>query len=149
MTLFGDEHERLWEIVKSALAAIIDSNSVQKSFEKIDASFAAGTGTVLFFEDQAVIQSMQRQWPQFAMNFPAWSEQSSGMAQFAVWTTLAEVDLGASLQHYNPLIDEAVRTEWKLPLEWSLRAQMPFGSNQGPLPEKTYINDEERFRCFS
>lgn len=149
VTLFGGEHERLWEIVKTALAAIVDSKSVQQSFKKIDTSFAAGAGTVLFFEDQSVVQTMQRKWPQYAENFPLWSEQSSGMAQFAVWTALAEVGLGASLQHYNPLIDEAVRTEWTLPHCWKLRAQMPLGSNQAAFPDKTFINDEERFRCFS
>ncbi|HGN8625353.1 nitroreductase family protein [Pseudomonas aeruginosa] len=148
VVLFAGEHERLWAIVKSALAAIVDRESVQLSFDKIDTSFAAGIGTVLFFEDKTVIQSMQRQWPQYAENFPTWSEQSSGMAQFAVWTALAEADLGASLQHYNPLIDEAVRAQWALPHSWSLRAQMPFGSNQGPLPEKAFMKDTERFRSF-
>lgn len=148
VTLFGVEHERLWEIVKSTLAAIVDSKAVQQSFKKINSSFASGTGTVLFFEDQTVIQSMQNNWPQYAENFAVWSEQSSGMAQFAVWMALAEVDLGASLQHYNPLIDDAVKKQWELPHWWTLRAQMPFGSNEGTLPEKTFMNDEERFRCF-
>lgn len=31
-----------------------------------------------------------------------------GMAEYATWLALTEAGLGASLQHYNPLIDEAV-----------------------------------------
>ena len=50
------------------------------------------------------------------------------MAQFAVWTMLADSGLGASLQHYNPLIDEAVRQAFEVPASWRLVAQMPFGA---------------------
>ena len=35
--------------------------------------------------------------------------------------------IGASLQHYNPLIDNEVREHWGLPGQWQLIAQMPFG----------------------
>lgn len=32
------------------------------------------------------------------------------------------------MQHYNPLIDEAVSAEFGLPPSWVLQAQMPFGT---------------------
>ena len=54
----------------------------------------------------------------------------------------------ASLQHYNPLIDEAVAKEWQLPETWELIAQMPFGA---PLQEpgaKEFNPIEERVRIF-
>ena len=35
--------------------------------------------------------------------------------------------MGASLQHYNPLIDDEVRRVWNLSDDWKLIAQMPFG----------------------
>ena len=47
------------------------------------------------------------------------------MHQFAIWTMLEDAGLGASLQHYNPLIDEKVQNEWKLNPNWKLIAQMP------------------------
>ncbi|MCV5410491.1 nitroreductase, partial [Escherichia coli] len=75
-------------------------------------SFRAGFGTVLFFEDTDVIKDLQQKFALYADNFPIWSEHATGIAQFAVWTTLAQEKVGASLQHYNPLIDEAVRKEW-------------------------------------
>ena len=40
--------------------------------------------------------------------FPIWSEQASGIVQFAVWTALAEAGISASLQDYNPVVDDAV-----------------------------------------
>jgi len=109
-------------------------------------SFAAGAGTVLFFEDQDTVKSMQEQYPLYADYFPIFSEHSAGMAQFAVWTALAEAGVGASLQHYMPLIDEAVAQEWHVPTAWKLRAQMPFGANAQPIGEKTFIDDAVRFR---
>lgn len=45
---------------------------------------------------------------------------------------------GASLQHYNPLIDDAVAAEWKLPASWKLISQMPVGSREAPAGEKTF-----------
>lgn len=76
------------------------------------------------------------------------SEHSAGMAQFAVWTALAEAGIGASLQHYNPLVEAEVTKQWNVPASWKLRAQMPFGSNLQPFPEKTFIADELRFKTF-
>ena len=70
------------------------------------------------------------------------------MAQYAVWLALAEVGLGATLQHYNPIIDQAVAEAWDIPTNWKLRAQMPFGSIEAPAGEKTYIDEEVRFKVF-
>lgn len=112
------------------------------------ASFAAGAGTVLFFEDQDVVKGLQEQFASYADNFPIWSEQSSGIAQFAVWTALADAGIGASLQHYNPVVDAAVAETWDIPASWTLRAQMPFGSNEAGFGEKTFMEDEQRFRVF-
>ncbi|MCJ9709258.1 nitroreductase family protein, partial [Bordetella hinzii] len=81
----------------------------------------------------------------YADNFPVWSEQASGMAQLSVWSALANAGVGASLQHYNPLIDAAVAREWKVPASWKLRAQMPFGSNEAPKSEKAFMDDADRF----
>ena len=71
-------------------------------------SFAAGAGTILFFEDQDVVRSLQEKFALYADNFPVWSEQAGGMAQLSVWAALANAGVGASLQHYNPLVDADV-----------------------------------------
>ena len=49
------------------------------------------------------------------------------MLQFTVLSALREVNIGANLQHYNPVIDEAVRKLFDVPEGWVLVAQMPFG----------------------
>ncbi len=145
--LFEAMHEKLWDITRETLRAIVPADAFAPTDAKMDA-FAAGAGTVLFFEDQDAIQELQKQFPLYADAFPMFSEHSAGMAQFAVWTALAEAGIGASLQHYNPLIDAEVAKQWNVAASWKVRAQMPFGSNLQPFPEKTFIADELRFKTF-
>jgi predicted oxidoreductase (fatty acid repression mutant protein) len=146
--LFGAPSLKFWEMVKDALRKIVPAEAFAASEQRVN-GFAAGAGTVLFFEDQAVVQGMQEKFALYADNFPIWSEQASGMAQYAVWVALANANIGASLQHYNPLVDDAVQKEWNVPTSWKLRAQMPFGSNQAPFGDKTFIEDDIRFKVFS
>ena len=72
-------------------------------------AFKSGYGTVLYFEDSEVVEGLQANFALYKDNFPTWSQQSSGMLQFAIWTALEIEGFGATLQHYNPLIDEEVR----------------------------------------
>lgn len=71
------------------------------------------------------------------------------MAQYAVWTSLAQEKVGASLQHYNPLIDEKVHKSWNIPNSWKLRAQLVFGAIKQLANEKTFIDDDIRFKVLS
>ncbi|KZC39400.1 MULTISPECIES: nitroreductase family protein [Rhodanobacter] len=142
--LFGKQSEQFWELTKQELSKIVPPEAFANTVAKLD-GFAAGIGTVLFYEDQSVVKGMQDQFALYADNFPIWSEQSSGMAQFAVWLALTEAGAGASLQHYNPVTDEAARKEWNVPASWKLRAQMPFGSNEGGFGEKAFMDDAQRF----
>lgn len=146
--LFGKESEKFWDIVKAELRRIVPAESFAPTEAKIN-SFAAGAGTVLFYEDQDTVRGLQEKFAAYADNFPIWSEQASGMAQLAVWTALAEADIGASLQHYNPLPDDAAAKEWNLPASWKLRAQMPFGSHEQEIGDKTFMDDAERFYVFA
>ncbi|ETF00732.1 hypothetical protein W822_20375 [Advenella kashmirensis W13003] len=146
--LLGKQQDRLWEIAKETLKAIVPADAYPATDAKLS-GFQAAYGTVLFFEDQDVVKGLQEKFALYADNFPIWSEHSTGMAQLAVWTALAEHGIGASLQHYNPLIDDKVKAEWNLPASWKLRAQMPFGSIVSPAGEKEYMDDNERFRVFA
>lgn len=142
--LYGAQHEKFWDIVKNELQKIVPAENFAPTEAKVN-SFAAGAGTVLFYEDQDVVKGLQENFALYADNFPIWSEHSTGIAQFAVWTALAEANIGASLQHYNPLPDAAVAAEWNIPASWKLRAQMPFGSHQGEFLEKEFMADADRF----
>jgi hypothetical protein len=147
VTLFGAESDKLWNITKEELRKIVPAENFAQTEAKLD-SFAAGAGTVLFFEDQDVVKGLQEQFPLYADNFPVWSEQASGMAQLAVWTALSEAGIGASLQHYKPVIDASVEASWNIPATWKLRAQMPFGSHEAEIGEKAFMDDAERFKVF-
>lgn len=125
--LLKENHKKLWELTKGILRQTIPGEMFQKTEEKIDRSFASGYGTVLFYEDWAVVENLQKTYPTYKDKFPVWAEQTSAMHQFVIWTSLEEAGLGASLQHYNPLIDQAVAEEWNIDPNWKLIAEMPFG----------------------
>ncbi|AUB52503.1 MULTISPECIES: nitroreductase family protein [Enterococcus] len=145
--LFGDAHEKLWEMTEEALRPLTPADAFPNTQNKL-ASFKKGYGTVLFFKDTDVIKNLQEQFALYADNFPDWSEQSNGIATANTWVALSEEGLGANLQHYNPVIDEAVAKEWSIPTNWKLRAQLVFGSPESPAGEKEYMNDADRFRVF-
>lgn len=114
-----EKQELLWD-------SIYDVFGGKVSREKID-SFKAGAGTILYFYDQEVVKGLQKQFPLYADNFPAWAMQSSAMLQISIWSGLRELGIGASLQHYNPVIDQKVRELFDLPESYFMIAQMPFG----------------------
>lgn len=134
--------------MRETLRKIVPAEAFESTNAKID-SFAAGFGTALFYEDQDVVKGLQEQFALYADNFPVWSEHSSAIAQFATWTALAEIGIGASLQHYNPIIDEEVAETFAIPANWKLRAQLVFGSVEAPAGEKTYMDDAARFKTFN
>jgi hypothetical protein len=144
LVLFGKEHDKLWEMVKSQLHKFVAPEQVDA---KID-SFKAGYGTVLYFEDQTVIKGLQEAYAAYADNFPVWSNHSGGMLQFIVWTALEEAGLGASLQHYGQLIAGDVQKEWGVSASWSLLAQMPFGKPVADPGEKQFSPIEERVKVY-
>lgn len=125
--LLGKHHTKLWSITKDVLRKIVPTTAFADTEAKINSCFASGYGTVLFYEDQDVIKELQQSFPLYADNFPIWSQQTSAMHQLATWTMLEDAGLGASLQHYNPIIDETTTQEWNIPTTWRLIAQMPFG----------------------
>lgn len=126
--LLGEQHRKFWNLVKETLKKIISEAAFEATEMKINKSFLAGYGTILFYEDQTVVESLQKAFPLYQDKFPEWSEHTSAMHQLSVWALLEDAGFGASLQHYNPLIDRAVQAEWKLPEHWRLIAQMPFGT---------------------
>ena len=72
------------------------------------------------------------------------SEQTNGMHQFVLWTAFEQEGLGANLQHYNPLIDVRIATEYNLPETWELKAQLVFGKPTGPHPDAKPKNELEK-----
>ncbi|CJI81704.1 nitroreductase family protein [Streptococcus pneumoniae] len=78
VVLLGEQHDKLWDITKETLRKIVPENSFAPTEEKMNA-FKSGYGTVLYFEDSEVVESLQANFALYKDNFPTWSQQSSGM----------------------------------------------------------------------
>ncbi|MDO5059971.1 MAG: nitroreductase family protein [Neisseria sp.] len=147
VVLFGEEHEKLWDIAINELRKIVPAENFAPTEAKLNA-FKAAAGSILFFEDQNVIKGLQDSFPAYAANFPIWADHSDAMHQYALWTTFAAAGIGANLQHYNPVIDAEVAAAWNIPANWTLRAQLVFGGIEAPAGEKSYAPVEERLKIY-
>lgn len=146
MILFGENHKKLWAIVKEVLLEKIGAERFTRSEKKIDKSFLSAYGTVLFFVDEAEIKENAEK---ISENFYGWASESAGMAQINVWTGLSDLGLGANIQHYNPLIDEKVKASFDIPTNWKLISQMPFGNIIEKAGEKSFKNIDDLVKVKS
>ncbi len=146
--LFGEEHKKLWDLTLAELEKIVAPKQFEQTAKKINDCFASGYGTIMFFEEKKIVENLCNGFPSYADRFPFWSHHTNAMHQFVLWTALEAEGLGASLQHYNPLIDDAVRNEWGLPESWQLIAQMPFGKVLAPAGDKEFGDIDERLKIF-
>lgn len=144
---YGSAHDKIWQITKDTLRAVVPAEAFANTEKKID-SFAAAYGTILYYDDTDVVKKLQEQFPLYAANFPTWAQQANGMMQYALWTLFANMGLAANLQHYNPLIDEALASEFDVPASWQLIAQMPFGHPTEPPKPIVKVPIEERVKVL-
>lgn len=146
--LLNEHHTKLWDIVKDVLLKITGPDKFEPTKQKIEGSFQCGHGTILFYEDQSIIKGLQEQFPGYSEKFPIWSEHTSAMHQYAIWIMLREVGFGATLQHYNPIIDEEVSKAWNINPNWELKCQMPFGIPTAEPGEKEFNPLDKRVLVF-
>ncbi|MCM3337703.1 MULTISPECIES: nitroreductase family protein [unclassified Paenibacillus] len=147
VVLMNAEHEKFWDIVKETLRARVPAENFEATVERLQ-GFRDGAGTILFFENQETVQQMQEKAPLYKEQFPYWSHQGSAMLQYAVWMSLAAEGIGASLQHYNPIVDEEVKNTWNISQQWSLVAQMPFGEPNEQAGERTFLPFEDVVKFY-
>ena len=147
IVLFGAEHKKVWDIAETNLREIVGDGDFSGTEQKMD-SFRAGVGTVLFFEDETGVKALQDKFPLYAENFPNWAEHTNAMHQYAIWTALSEMGVGATLQHYAPVFEQDVAQAFAVPSSWKLIAQMPFGGVGSPAGEKDFKPVSERVRVL-
>jgi len=142
-------HDRLWSIVEASLLAKLGEErfASTKTPEKIS-GFRGGNGTLLFFEDLAVVEEKGNIAKSYKDTFPDWSQQGSGIIQYAVWLLLTEHGISASLQHYHKLIEDKVREEWHIPPTWKLISQMPYGKAEETPGIRELIPFEEMVKFY-
>ena len=142
--LLGGKHDLFWEITKAELKKIVPEKRFPKTEKKIN-GFKAGYGTILYFDEGKTTQNLVDKFPLYKENFIRWADQQNGMLQVSVWTALAARNIGASLQHYNEVIEKRIKKEFKIAEHWNLIAQMPFGNIIGVPREKAFVDIDERF----
>lgn len=147
IVLLHKEHDKLWDIVMEELRKKVPTEKFDATQKKIEL-FKKGYGTVLFFDDSEITQRFANKFTTYRDQFAIWAQQANGMLQYVVWTLLESEGLGASLQHYNPLIDEQVKMTWNIPASWQLIAQMPFGKPTEKPMEKQFDCVEERMQVY-
>ncbi|KAJ5466938.1 hypothetical protein N7475_004690 [Penicillium sp. IBT 31633x] len=153
VVLLHEQHDRMWETTIKAFEDLVHAGKIStEMWEKQTLPKLLGLkgayGTVLFFEDPAHIKPMQEKFATYKDNFQPWAEHSNAMHQYFLWTGLEGLGFGANLQHYSPLIDAGVATEWDLPSDWRLVAQLVFGSPEAAPAEKVQKPVEERVKVF-
>lgn len=147
VVLLEKEHDKLWSITMEALRKVMPEENFKSTEDKIN-SFASAYGTILYYEDQNVVKSLQEQFALYKDNFPVWSQQSSGMLQLVIWVALENEGFGASLQHYTELIEKEVAKAWDIPDNWKLIGQMPFGKPTSEPGDKEFAPVSERVRVI-
>lgn len=145
--LLGEQSNQFWDITKETLRKIVPADAFSDTEAKME-MFKAGYGTVLFFEDMDIVKGLQEQFPTYADKFPIYSTQTLGSIQFIVWAALEAEGFGATLQHYQPLVDDEVKAKWNIPDSWKLAAQMPFGVPTALAGEKQFAPIEERVKVY-
>ena len=139
--LFGEKSEAFWDKVNHTFDDKLDPTKLK--------GFKGGNGTVLFFTDKKTVEDMGNQFPLYKENFAIFASHAMGMVQGNVWNALRTKNLGASLQHYNPVIDTWVKEDYNLSEAWQLTAQMPFGAILADEPEKEKRPKSERVKVIN
>ncbi|KAG0647529.1 nitroreductase [Hyphodiscus hymeniophilus] len=173
VVLLKEEHDKLWQIAKDVLKAVVPAESYASTEQRLS-GFQGAYGTVspsptpsyspnsttfiaqeltlipqvLFFINRPTVSGFQEKLPIYADKFPTWATQSDGMHQYAIWAALEKEGLGANLQHYNPLIDQKVTDTWGISKDWELSAQLVFGTPIAPAGEKAFMDVKERLKVF-
>ncbi|QQK07320.1 nitroreductase family protein [Miniphocaeibacter halophilus] len=146
--LLNENHNDLWNIVENTLKKKMGPDrDFSKTKAKID-GFKAAYGTILYFENKNKVKELQETFSSYADKFPQYSQHSSAILQILIWLGLAEQNIGANLQHYNPIIDNEIKAKWDIPKEFELVAQMPFGEILSPAGEKEFDNIDNRIKIF-
>lgn len=146
--LYQKHHQTFWNIVEQELLKTAPEDKHAVIQQKI-ATFAAGCGTILFYIDTSIVEKQEKNFPLYTSNFKNWGYQCNAILQFMIWMVLANNGVGASLQHYNPLIDEKVSETFNIPAQWELIAQMPFGGISETPPAHVVEDMEDKLVVLS
>ena len=141
--LVGEDHLRFWAMVEDVLRERSRDLERFKGTQAKLAGFRAAAGTILFYEVDSRTRELMEAHPSYRDMFPQWAEHGNAMMQFAVWCAIADMGLGANIQHYNPLIDGRAAEMLSVPDGYRLVAQMVFGRVIDPAGPKGRLSGDD------
>lgn len=147
VVLFGDANRKLWEHIYTVQKDVLDQQLWAQVSQAV-ASYQAVKGTVLFFEDHDALEKI----PAPSASRETYKQNNAGNAQLVTWLTLAELGLGATLNHFNigyeQGFDSKIREFFNLPDTYEMTAQMPFGAIEQPAYPKEFMDSEEQVQVI-
>lgn len=147
VVLFDSANEKFWNHIYDVQQNVLEGD-MWDMMSGIITGAKNGIGTVLFFEDKEAVEGMPAQ----GVRQEAYKQNNNANAQYAVWLALAEMDLGASLQHFNvgyeQGFDKGTKEMFHLPESYEMLAQMPFGSVEQQAGEKEHIDTDVQVKVF-
>lgn len=138
--LFDEKSKEFWTRVNETF----DNKIKEEKFH----GFYHAKGTALFFIDKDEIKKQEKDIPSYKEYFETWGHHSLAMLQLNLWQALRYEGIGASNQHYNPVIDSWVKDLYELPDSWELTAEMPFGKIEEEPEAKEKKPIEEILKVF-
>lgn len=147
VVLFDGANEKFWNHIYDVQKEVLQGDTWDM-MSGIITGAKKGVGTVLFFEDKKAVEEMPAQ----GARQEAYKQNNNANAQYAIWLALAEIDLGASLQHFNvgyeQGFDKGTKEMFGLPESFEMLAQMPFGSIEQAPGEKEHIDTDVQVKVF-
>ncbi|KAJ7614329.1 nitroreductase family protein [Roridomyces roridus] len=144
----GATHIKLWETVTATLLPMMPEGEIKTRYAGLLDLHKGGYGSVMFFEDQAILDEIIQQRPFVATQFPDWNKNAAGILHATIWTAFSLEGLAATLQH-PPLTAEMIaglNLGFDVPSTWKSTAILPFGDPAAPPKDKTFLPVEDRFK---
>lgn len=139
----GEVNDKVWDMINKDQKTALSEDMYEMMAPRFDQA-KKGLGTVLMFESRDAVEVL----PTSPERSQLYKENHHGIAAYAVWLALREMDLGASLQHHNVGFDQGydkqIRDYLDLPSDWEMLAQMPFGSIETEAEEKETMDVEDQ-----
>lgn len=140
VVIFDEANKKFWQHIYDVQKDVLPEQMWEMMSGVMEGARDNAIGTVLFFEDRDAIEVM----PANDERKATYKEHNAAIAQYALWLRFTEMNLGASLQHFNlgydQGFDKATREMFDLPDSFEMIAQMPFGSIEAPAGEKDHID---------
>ncbi|MBG9979976.1 nitroreductase family protein [Facklamia sp. DSM 111018] len=141
----GEANAKVWNIIHQTQKEVLPAEMYEYFKGLFEGSENNAFGTILFFEDREAIKA---NIPTNEERQEIYKEQNAANTQYATWLALTELDLGATLQHFNvgykQGFDRSLREALNLPESWELNAQMPFGSIEAEANPKDKMPVDEK-----